>query len=362
MYAESVPRQRADRDYYATLGLSPEATEDEIRRTYRRLALQWHPDRNPGDPRAEERFKEISEAYAVLIDAARREAYDSARRAGRPGGVGAAREDVFRDLFNDPRASAIFEELARELTKAGLRVERRDFERTLFGGRMVMTGGVFVISPLTFWRVGRAVLRSAFQQTSLPPAARTRLAADLTRNRILPPGGAELLTVLVDARSPSLPAVGDLLFGRLRVNIDAPAATLLESVSRTGPAPQAAVVRLLAAAGPPSTAAAGLLAGCRLAAGPLAGRARQHAIFGGDPALTEALHPGWHLFLDGCGAKHLGMAEFDEARPFRMARHATFQRHDPHFVHPAPRRSHDSVLSLSFGPLLPAGSRGCNPR
>jgi DnaJ-class molecular chaperone len=170
VYAVSVPRQRADRDYYAILGLSPEATEDEIRRTYRRLALQWHPDRNPGDPRAEERFKEISEAYAVLIDAARREAYDGARRAGRPGGFGAAREDVFRDLFNDPRASAIFEELARELAKAGLRVERRDFERTLFGGRMVMTGGVFVISPLTFWRVGRAVLRSAFPRPATAPA------------------------------------------------------------------------------------------------------------------------------------------------------------------------------------------------
>jgi curved DNA-binding protein CbpA len=165
-----MPRQRVDRDYYATLGLGPEATEEEIRRTYRRLALQWHPDRNPGDPRAEERFKEISEAYAVLIDATKRGAYDSARRAGRPGGFGAAREDVFRDLFNDPRASAIFEELARELAQAGLRVERRDFERTLFGGRMVVTGGVFVISPLTFWRLGRAVLRSALPRPAPAPA------------------------------------------------------------------------------------------------------------------------------------------------------------------------------------------------
>jgi DnaJ-class molecular chaperone len=165
-----MPRQRVDRDYYATLGLGPEATEEEIRRTYRRLALQWHPDRNPGDPRAEERFKEISEAYAVLIDATKRGAYDSARRTGRPGGFGAAREDVFRDLFNDPRASAIFEELARELAQAGLRVERRDFERTLFGGRMVVTGGVFVISPLTFWRLGRAVLRSALPRPAPAPA------------------------------------------------------------------------------------------------------------------------------------------------------------------------------------------------
>ena len=63
-----MARQRADRDYYAALGLGSQATEEEIRRTYRRLALEWHPDRNPGNARAEERFKEISEAYALLID------------------------------------------------------------------------------------------------------------------------------------------------------------------------------------------------------------------------------------------------------------------------------------------------------
>jgi DnaJ-class molecular chaperone len=170
VYARGVPRERANRDYYATLGLAPDANEDEIRRTYRRLALQWHPDRNPGDPRAEERFKEISEAYAVLIDPAKRGAYDRARLAGQPGGFGTAREDVFRDLFNDPRASAIFEELARELAQAGLHVERRDFERTLFGGRMVVTGGVFVISPMTIWRLGRAVLRAALPRPAPVPA------------------------------------------------------------------------------------------------------------------------------------------------------------------------------------------------
>jgi putative heme-binding domain-containing protein len=104
------------------------------------------------------------------------------------------------------------------------------------------------------------VLRAAFLQTSLPPAARNRLAADLTRNRILPPGGAELLNALVESRSPSLPAVADLLLGRPRVTIDATAAKLLDGVSRTGPSPQAAVVRLIAGSGAPSPDAAALLA------------------------------------------------------------------------------------------------------
>ncbi|HEU4368633.1 MAG TPA: DnaJ domain-containing protein [Methylomirabilota bacterium] len=169
-----MARQRADRDYYAALGVAPDASEDEIRRTYRRLALEWHPDRNPGDPRAEERFKEISEAYAVLMDAAKRRAYDQARGAGVPGDFGPSREDLFRDLFADPRASAIFEELARELERMGTRVDRRDFERTLFGGRVVVTGGVFVISPLTparmLWRLGRAALRAAPAPPRVEPA------------------------------------------------------------------------------------------------------------------------------------------------------------------------------------------------
>ena len=145
-----MARSRMEVDYYAILGVPAMATEDEIRRTYRRLALQWHPDRNPGDPRAEERFKEISESYAVLMDPAKRRAWEAARQGGRLGDFAHSREDVFRDLFADPRASAIFEELARELRRLGLRVERQDFERTLFGGRVVVTGGVFMISP---WRV-----------------------------------------------------------------------------------------------------------------------------------------------------------------------------------------------------------------
>src|SRR5262249_30789680 len=122
-----APRARFDKDYYRTIGLHPEATDDEIRRAYRRLALEWHPDRRPRDATAAERFKEISEAYAVLIDPARRRDYDAARRAGAPGAFRANRDDLFRDLFANARASAIFEELAREFERIGMRVDRQYF-------------------------------------------------------------------------------------------------------------------------------------------------------------------------------------------------------------------------------------------
>jgi curved DNA-binding protein CbpA len=158
-------RVRFDRDYYRLLNLVPDATDEDVRKAYRRLALRWHPDRNPGNPEAEERFKAISEAYAVLIDPVKRREYDRLRQAGAPGDFRPSREDVFRDLFADPRASAIFEELAREFERLGMRVDRHYFRQTLFGGRAVVTGGVFIVTPLTpvlaLFRLARAALRGA---------------------------------------------------------------------------------------------------------------------------------------------------------------------------------------------------------
>ena len=76
------------KDYYAVLGVPSSATQDEIKKKYRKLAAKHHPDKNPNDPKAAETFKEISEAYQVLGDAEKRKQYDQMRRLGAFGGFG----------------------------------------------------------------------------------------------------------------------------------------------------------------------------------------------------------------------------------------------------------------------------------
>src|SRR4051812_50180991 len=81
----------AQQDYYAVLGVPASATQDEIKKAYRKLASRHHPDKNPNDPKAAETFKSISEAYQTLGDAEKRKQYDQMRQLGAFGGVGGAR-------------------------------------------------------------------------------------------------------------------------------------------------------------------------------------------------------------------------------------------------------------------------------
>ena len=70
------------RDYYDILGVQKNASADEIKKAYRKVAMQYHPDRNPGDKSAEEKFKEAAEAYEVLSDADKKAQYDRYGHAG----------------------------------------------------------------------------------------------------------------------------------------------------------------------------------------------------------------------------------------------------------------------------------------
>lgn len=91
----------ADRDYYAILGVPREADREEIKKAYRRLAIQYHPDKNPDDPQAEEKFKAVAEAYDVLSDAEKRQVYDRFGEAGLKGrGYDFSAEDIFSQFMS----------------------------------------------------------------------------------------------------------------------------------------------------------------------------------------------------------------------------------------------------------------------
>ena len=84
------------KDYYAVLGVAKTASADEIKKAYRKLALKYHPDRNPGDAKAEAKFKELTEAYAVLSDAEKRRQYDQFGAAGFEQRF--TQEDIYRNF------------------------------------------------------------------------------------------------------------------------------------------------------------------------------------------------------------------------------------------------------------------------
>jgi molecular chaperone DnaJ len=93
-----VAQTRTQVDYYEVLGCARDASEQEIKSAYRRLALKYHPDRNPGDREAEERFKEAAEAYGVLGDPDKRQRYDRFGHAGLGGAAGGFDPQTFADF------------------------------------------------------------------------------------------------------------------------------------------------------------------------------------------------------------------------------------------------------------------------
>src|SRR5206468_12154036 len=108
----------AKRDYYTVLGLNRDASEEDIKKAYRKLAMKHHPDRNPDDKGAEDKFKEAKEAYEMLSDSKKRAAYDQFGHAGVDpsiggrggfnaegfGGFSDAFGDIFGEIFGDRKS------------------------------------------------------------------------------------------------------------------------------------------------------------------------------------------------------------------------------------------------------------------
>ena len=132
------------RDYYKVLDVPKTATEAEIKKAYRRLAMKYHPDRNPGDAEAEERFKEAKEAYEVLTEPSKRAAYDQYGHAGLEAAAGSrgwggpnpadAFSDIFGDVFGDIFGAARRGGRAQMFRGADLRYELElDLREAVFG-------------------------------------------------------------------------------------------------------------------------------------------------------------------------------------------------------------------------------------
>ena len=132
-------------DYYEVLGVQRDASDQELKSAYRKLAMQFHPDRNPDNPQAEEKFKSASEAYGVLTDAEKRAAYDRYGHAAFSGGNGAGSEgnpfagaqdlgDVFGDLFGEMFNMGGGRRASRVQRGRDLRYDLSlDFEEAVFG-------------------------------------------------------------------------------------------------------------------------------------------------------------------------------------------------------------------------------------
>lgn len=166
-----------NKDYYKTLSIGEDTTAEEIKKTYRKLAFQYHPDRNPGN---EEMMKEINEAYAVLSDPGKRREYDSYRQS-----YGSFARDRFRqayteqDIFRDSDISHIFEELSKAFGFSG---PEDIFSRNTFYGTQYRTfefrghgfsGSFFFFGPMS--KVYQDMTKESLAQRGEAPAYRHSL-------------------------------------------------------------------------------------------------------------------------------------------------------------------------------------------
>ena len=158
-------------DYYQILGVSSDATPQQIKDAYRALALKYHPDRNASDPDLVERMKAVNEAYAVLSDPKKRNAYDALRNQ-----YGSGAQDQFRqnyseqDIFRDSDIQKIFEEMARAFGVRGFEDVFKEFYGQGFKHFEYRRPGMFGGGFFFFGPFGRgASSRKTIKEAPVPP-------------------------------------------------------------------------------------------------------------------------------------------------------------------------------------------------
>ncbi len=166
------------KNYYEILKIAPDSDDSIIRSQYRKLAMEYHPDRNPDRPDAEEKFRDIAEAYGVLSDPVKRREYDLFLKSGRHtgntsgDGFGYSQETILRDLFQDPRFQQMFSSVLDEFQRAGLKAGPEFVKRSFFGNRGgIVIGGLFLFGRLA----GPALIKRKVDQLGEPQALMRKL-------------------------------------------------------------------------------------------------------------------------------------------------------------------------------------------
>lgn len=154
------------KDYYQILGVPRNAEETEIKKSFRKLAMEYHPDRNRNDPRTEEKFREITEAYGVLMDPSKRREYDlfySGFYSGTQGSQNGSsqfrysQQDIFENMFRQGFGRDIFEELNKEFQRQGYRSGSSFFEIVFFGGAAGGLGKILGMIPGPLGKLGQGL-------------------------------------------------------------------------------------------------------------------------------------------------------------------------------------------------------------
>ena len=177
-----MARIKKFKDYYQILNVAESATQEEIKKSFRKLALELHPDHNPDDTGSEEKFKDVTEAYGVLSDLQKKQEYDRFRAdhfAGRSSSrFQYSQEDIFSSMFQGKNASDIFEELNREFSRSGFRSGNNFFQNVFFGGAAGGIGRVLRMIPGPIGRIGMGIKIAQIVGTSIYALHKMKKAKD----------------------------------------------------------------------------------------------------------------------------------------------------------------------------------------